>query len=229
MKKFSGSLANGEVKVKVTRVGEHETLSEMVDSKLGFEYMCECYSTRTMNVSNKDAFIDAISTIIDEEVDKSVSTLKESLKYSFRNYYDQAVINEMKAVYENLYNCGIAVTIPQDVFAREDWNKIDGGIEVVSMNYMPDFMVDYVLYTDAKKYFDGGNKIVILYSDNGWTVDFTGDIDRYYTGSTPLAEKKKMFLQDNKEFIKSFYDSLSGFLGQSCVNLLDTSILEIIK
>ena len=131
----------------------------------------------------------------------------------------------MVSIYESIVGSGMPVTLPTDVFSVEDCEKIDGGVRLYSLNNMPDVLVDYVLYADAKRYFDGGNTVDLVCGSDGWTICFNGNLSNYGTSITGDDEKRKMFIEDNDGFIHSFVDAINAYLGEGNVSLYDADII----
>jgi len=180
-----------------------------------------------MDIQGKEELIADLLSIAEEESHKSNKILKESLATSFINFYDQNTINNLLKLYEDNLSTNYLVVNPVDVFSKEDYEKIEGGIRLRSLRNVPDVFVDYILTRDSSEYFSEGHYVDIVYGNDSWTLDFGGNIDAYGTSISNDNEKRGLFLKKHGDFIKSFYDATCAFVGANNVSLYNQDIMSI--
>jgi len=213
MKKFSNINKKEEVlkeqKPKINKLVEH-----LVKENLQVTYNGDVEEaiTKKFSIVGSDDLAEKLEEIIENHKNSNGQELTESLKYKYGSQLDQKNINkDIKLLEDSIY---LNVTpFPQDVFSNEDYDQIhEDTIVLRSLNNIPTDYMDYVNYSNAKKYFESGNNIKMRYNSGSWELNFENN-GQYGTTIDSKEDKYKKFITENRDFVADFLRATSDLVG----------------
>ena len=227
MKKFS-NITNEEIKVKELPLNMEQKVSKIINDNINIKINgdAEELANKNLTIDGKPELLKKIQELIELEEGDAISEVSNTLKYNYNHFINQNVLNatisKLKEQYLNLYT----VPSPEMVFSNEDYEiTSDDSIRLYGTQYIPSIYVDYLKIEEAVKFFKNGGKVNIRYNCDKWEISFEGNYSNYGTSISSHDEKYKQFINENSEFISSFYEATSALIGDNNIILMDKKLI----
>jgi len=210
MKRFSGAInktTSNKVEKQIKKLIK-EKLSILIDGQ-------EPILSFNLNENN---FTSDILQLIEEKKEEQKNETLSQLR--LLPYNDQTLLEQ---IYETAkWEMGEDVLpSPEDIFSSEDYEVIENGIELRSLENIPEDFADYISSEDAKYFFDDQRGTVVIFFDgNFWSIDF----DIY--GDAYMYSNKEDYIKENSEFIADFLSACINLLGKDHIKF-DKMLLDI--
>lgn len=98
MQKFSNYK---EPKKEIDITKEDEVVSKLVDFSIKTQLTNEDLTTKEITLEGKDELVEKILELIDEEKEKAITQVKESVRLNFNKFVNQEQLNESLKSLEN--------------------------------------------------------------------------------------------------------------------------------
>ena len=201
MKKFS----NLEVSESI-KVSKLEKSINTAINNLNIKIIGESFEDKKLNLVGQSDLLSEILKLVEEEKANESFLVKENLKIQSYNHIDQNAINNKLERLLEMYDELVLAPAPTDIFNMEDYDLQGDTIELTSLNSIPEDYLDFLNESEIESYFEDGNKIRIMYSDNGWHLFFVPELSNY-------ANLYKNFIMSNKDFITDFIKATVKLVG----------------